>query len=107
MIRESRRQGFQAASAMTLTERTSLRLRKKPLHRDRAPGAIAIQRTPAIQEVAQPGADGEVVDRAIDKMLIAGFGARQGESLLAARRPAAHHGVGDFRVKLDAVGRTP
>src|SRR5260370_27674571 len=39
------------------------------------------------------------------KMLTAGLGAGQREPLPAARRPAAHHGVGDFRVKLDAVGR--
>src|SRR5260370_35369681 len=77
------------------------------LNRDHRWDAIAIQRTPAIQEVAQPSADREVVDWAIDKMLIAGFGARQREPLPAARRPAAHHGVGDFRVKLDAVRRAP
>src|SRR5260370_40777222 len=75
------------------------------LNRDHRWDAIAIQRTPAIQEVAQPSADREVVDWAIDKMLIAGFGARQREPLPAARRPPAHHGVGDFGVKLGAVRR--
>ncbi len=84
---------------------------KTPLHGRYAAAAlcnvIAVGRAPAIQEFAQPGADREVIDRTIDEMLMAGLCARQGKPLVALRRPAAHHGVGDFGVKLDAVGGAP
>jgi len=40
-------------------------------------------------------------------MLVAGLGARHGEALMPPCGPTAHHGVGDFRVELDAVGRRP
>src|SRR6476646_1570491 len=37
-------------------------------------------------------------------MLVAREGAGQRHAVVAAHRPAAHHGVGDFRVELEAEG---
>src|SRR5262249_13641979 len=59
---------------------------------------------PMVEEVGEPRADGEVVDRAVLEMRGALFGARHGHALLAARGPSAHHGVRNFRVELNAVG---
>src|SRR5258708_19062860 len=59
---------------------------------------------PAIEELLQPGALGDVVDRAVGEMLVARAGPRQFEPLIAARGPAMHHRVGHVRMKLEAEG---
>src|ERR1700753_3520523 len=62
---------------------------------------------PAVEEIEQPGADGEIVDGAIAEMVGAGLRARQRHALVAGRGPAAHPGVGDLGRYLDAAGRRP
>src|ERR1700722_18299050 len=56
---------------------------------------------PAIEELLQPGALGDVVDRAAGEMLGARAGSRQGAPLLAARGSAMHHRVGHVGMKLE------
>src|SRR3974390_3427964 len=58
---------------------------------------------PMIDECCQPVSRGMVVHRAISNVLMPLLGARQLHAMGAARQPAVHHGVGNFRVKLQAV----
>ena len=52
----------------------------------------------------QPGPAGRVVHQPALEMGVARLGVRQRHALVAARGPAAHHGVGDVHVELQRIG---
>src|SRR6187551_678458 len=63
-------------------------------------------RDPVIEEVREPPANAVIIDRAVSKMLVPLFSARQFHARRTACGPAAHHRVGDLGMKLDRERRT-
>src|SRR5262245_21904066 len=63
-----------------------------------------LAREPAIDELLQPGALGNVIHRSIGKMLVTRLCARRIHAVIAARGPAMHHRVGDVGMELEAEG---
>ena len=57
---------------------------------------------PAVEELLQPGALGEIMHRAIGEMMMPRRRARHLEAGVAARGPAMHHRVGHVGMKLEA-----
>jgi hypothetical protein len=54
----------------------------------------------------QPGALGDVMERATFEVVMALARARQFEAFMAARGPAMHHRAGDVGMKLETEGVT-
>jgi MFS family permease len=60
---------------------------------------------PTIEEIGQPGAARAVVDQPALEMAVARLGVRHLHAVVAARGPAAHHGVRDVHVELQRIAR--
>jgi MFS family permease len=97
--RPGRTQGLQRAlSGRELRDAALSRNRHRLGHRGPR------RRKPMVEEGAEPCLAGVIMQQPALEMRLARLGVRQRHAFVAARRPAAHGGVGDVHVELQRVG---